>query len=1089
MKNNNVTNPPEIKRNLFKLTKKCKNDINKLIPFNNNKYELNKQPKFRNKHNSKEKQQNNYKLNSFLSESTPLQNIINQINIENNFITNINYGKDSLLLSDRTNKNNINNITNKNVNKTINLNKSVADIIKRRISQKEIQKIKNKVKHINKTKKSQLLNSKTITLKDFKKTCLNNNNNNINNKIDNKKKKKKEKLNDKTELNYIKKNKKENEEEDLNYLGEEKINKKYFETRRLSIDWGNTNNNDIEKLTDRIINQEKNNIDKQISNISKLNLSFDDNDNKSNIKTNKKLTKLNSLKNVNYDYDSFIEDESKSQKNININLINSNNNSNHKSETIKNRRNNDNNNFSIISISNFEDNKKNIKKKEIKEIDDNKNDIEVNINKNNQEINNEKTNSDKNKDKEEIIIEKNNNNDINKDISKIDKDKLEIENIQKIISNTVESLNINLNNQPPNNQENYNSKISCQKNSVLNRNESLLKVNQNKENNNIINSYGRITYSKKIITSQTKYNNLSCHKPKNNTERVLNKNNNEINELNISQEGIKYFKIKNQMVNDNNINNNINNKNNSLNKSFIKPLSSNNFFALNNCCYNLNNNTNNIFYEITNPTIDFLLRINNNKDIINKCKMLKINNNYVKENISNNREKNLNNKINGNLNNNILSSLNFEDFIILDNKLNDIKQSLSSIKKSFNESFEYLNFFYNCSINQDNESFLKDLTEGNFIKICFVYILLSIIVCYDCSINDNIFEQTHLLLKEIIELNHKNAILLYEYLLEKMSSLSGINIQNKVWISKIQDLINAFKNLEHKNELNELLSFDDTEKETSLIEKIKSNTNFIINNINIILSNIKSKNHLILITLFKSINTISFKDIFHNFFSNILYIPNYESSIIGQALINSKLFLGNINNNNNIILPYIKTKNLKKYSLVIDLEETLLHFKKDINNINEGLIDIRPGTIKFLDDISEFYELIIFNEGEKKYTDLLIDSLEENKIYFEHRLYREHIIIDNNDIVKDLIRIGRDLDKILIVDNMKQNFKLQKDNGILIKSFYGEDDINHMNDNVLEELANILINIAKDGGDIRKGIIKYKNQIVKKVTLGNNNNF
>ena len=288
--------------------------------------------------------------------------------------------------------------------------------------------------------------------------------------------------------------------------------------------------------------------------------------------------------------------------------------------------------------------------------------------------------------------------------------------------------------------------------------------------------------------------------------------------------------------------------------------------------------------------------------------------------------------------------------------------------------------------------------------------------------------------------------------------------------------------------VNEYLSFDEKNNETSLIQKIKSNTNFIINNIHIILSNIKSKNYAYLKALFKSINNISFKDIFQNFFSNILYINNYESSIIGQALTNSKFCLFNMNNNNNIILPYIKTKNLKKYSLVIDLEETLLHFKKDNNYINEGLVDIRPGTIKFLDDISVFYELIIFNEGEKNYTDLLIDSLEENKIYFEHRLYRNHIIIDNNDIVKDLIRIGRDLDKILIIDNMMQNFKLQKDNGILIKSFYGEEDINNMNDNVLEELADILIKIAKDGGDIRKGLIKYKNEIIKKVTLGNNIN-
>ena len=36
MKNNNLTNNPDIKRNLFSLRKKTKNDINKLIPSKNN---------------------------------------------------------------------------------------------------------------------------------------------------------------------------------------------------------------------------------------------------------------------------------------------------------------------------------------------------------------------------------------------------------------------------------------------------------------------------------------------------------------------------------------------------------------------------------------------------------------------------------------------------------------------------------------------------------------------------------------------------------------------------------------------------------------------------------------------------------------------------------------------------------------------------------------------------------------------------------------------------------------------------------------------------------------------------------------------
>ena len=154
----------------------------------------------------------------------------------------------------------------------------------------------------------------------------------------------------------------------------------------------------------------------------------------------------------------------------------------------------------------------------------------------------------------------------------------------------------------------------------------------------------------------------------------------------------------------------------------------------------------------------------------------------------------------------------------------------------------------------------------------------------------------------------------------------------------------------------------------------------------------------------------------------------------------------------------------------------------DNTNKSGVFVNIRTGNRQFWDEISNYYELILFNEGEKEYTDLLIDTLEENKIYFEHRLYRENIIIDNNDIVKDLVRIGRNLDKILIVDNMKQNFKYQKDNGILIKSFYGEEE--GKGEHVLEDLANILIKIAQDGGDIRNGVIKYKNEIINKVTLG-----
>ena len=144
-----------------------------------------------------------------------------------------------------------------------------------------------------------------------------------------------------------------------------------------------------------------------------------------------------------------------------------------------------------------------------------------------------------------------------------------------------------------------------------------------------------------------------------------------------------------------------------------------------------------------------------------------------------------------------------------------------------------------------------------------------------------------------------------------------------------------------------------------------------------------------------------------------------------------------------------------------------------------GILRIRPGLKEFLDEVGKYYELIIFTTATQDYADSLIDAIEEDKIYFDHRLYRGHAVIIDNDFVKDLNRIGRPLDKIIIVDNMPQNFRLQKDNGIMIKAFWGEENY----DRALFDLIKILVNIAKEGGDLRKGLEKYKDEILKKVSL------
>ena len=57
--------------------------------------------------------------------------------------------------------------------------------------------------------------------------------------------------------------------------------------------------------------------------------------------------------------------------------------------------------------------------------------------------------------------------------------------------------------------------------------------------------------------------------------------------------------------------------------------------------------------------------------------------------------------------------------------------------------------------------------------------------------------------------------------------------------------------------------------------------------------------------------------------------------------------------------PYIKTTTKKPYSLVLDLDEILCHFK-----IREDeIMGIRPGIIPFLEKVRKYYELIVFSEA------------------------------------------------------------------------------------------------------------------------------
>lgn len=98
---------------------------------------------------------------------------------------------------------------------------------------------------------------------------------------------------------------------------------------------------------------------------------------------------------------------------------------------------------------------------------------------------------------------------------------------------------------------------------------------------------------------------------------------------------------------------------------------------------------------------------------------------------------------------------------------------------------------------------------------------------------------------------------------------------------------------------------------------------------------------------------------------------------------------------------------------MIDLDETLVHY---VENEKKGKFFIRPYTQTFLETLSKYFELIIFTAAKREYADWILDKLDLNE-FISHRLYRTHTIFENGIYHKDLAILGRDLSKILIIDN------------------------------------------------------------------------
>ena len=192
-----------------------------------------------------------------------------------------------------------------------------------------------------------------------------------------------------------------------------------------------------------------------------------------------------------------------------------------------------------------------------------------------------------------------------------------------------------------------------------------------------------------------------------------------------------------------------------------------------------------------------------------------------------------------------------------------------------------------------------------------------------------------------------------------------------------------------------------------------------------------------------------------------------ELEVNRNKLLTRQMLVNSINN----IPPYLPPIDSKyKYTLVLDMDETLIHFF--FTHIN-GMFFVRPYCFDFLNELNELYEIITFTAGTKDYADNILNQLDINGDIIKYRLYRQHTSIIGCNVYKDLSKIGRDLSKTIIIDNLRENFKMQPNNGIFIKTWTSD-----INDTQFRDLKKVLKEIVEfNVPDVRVIISKINEDI------------
>ncbi|XP_053569747.1 LOW QUALITY PROTEIN: CTD small phosphatase-like protein [Bombina bombina] len=169
------------------------------------------------------------------------------------------------------------------------------------------------------------------------------------------------------------------------------------------------------------------------------------------------------------------------------------------------------------------------------------------------------------------------------------------------------------------------------------------------------------------------------------------------------------------------------------------------------------------------------------------------------------------------------------------------------------------------------------------------------------------------------------------------------------------------------------------------------------------------------------------------------------------------------------LLPELNVSDYGKKCVVIDLDETLVHSSfKPINNadfivpveidgtIHQVYVLKRPHVDEFLQKMGELFECVLFTASLAKYADPVADLLDRWGV-FKARLFRESCVFHRGNYVKDLSRLGRELNKVIIVDQLPSSYIFHPENAVPVQSWFDD-----MTDTELMDLIPFFEGLSKE---------------------------